>query len=270
MAESSTSLLIEKDGPVLVLTLNRPEVLNSLNGELARALKSALDQAEAGALSGDVRATVITGSGRGFCAGADLGDPALHGSDGGAGVDLGSYLREFYHPVIEQIRSLPAPVICAVNGSAAGAGMSLALAGDIVLAARSATFLQAFSRIGLVPDAGSTYFLPRLVGEMRARALAILADRIDAEQALRYGLVWQVLPDEELQATARAMAVRLASMPTMAYALTKKALNQSLQNDLPRQLELEAQLQSQAGRSEDFGEGVASFLAKRPAVFKGR
>ena len=270
MAENATTVLIEKDGQVLILTLNRPEVLNSMNGTLAHALKSALDQAEDGVRSGDVRAVVLTGSGRGFCAGADLGDPALRGPDGQAGIDLGSYLRDFYHPVIEKMRSLPAPVICAVNGSAAGAGMSLALAGDIVLAGRSATFLQAFSRIGLVPDAGSTYFLPRLVGEMRARALAILADRIDAEQALQYGLVWQVLPDDELQAAARAMAGRLASMPTNAYALTKTALNQSLQNDLPQQLELEAQLQSQAGRSDDFSEGVAAFLAKRPAVFKGR
>jgi 2-(1,2-epoxy-1,2-dihydrophenyl)acetyl-CoA isomerase len=168
------------------------------------------------------------------------------------------------------MRRLPAPIICAINGSAAGAGMSLALAGDVLLAGRSATFLQAFSKIGLVPDAGSTYFLPRLVGEVRARALTILADRISAEQAMQFGLVWQVLPDDELQAAARAMATRLAGMPTMAYALTKEALNRSFLNDLPSQLELEAQLQSRAGQSEDFGEGVAAFLAKRPGVYKGR
>lgn len=270
MAESGDLVLSETDQEVLILTLNRPEVLNSMNGALAGALKAALDQAEAGARSGTVRAVVITGAGRGFCAGADLGDPALRGQAGRPGADLGSYLRQHYHPIIEQMRSLPAPIITAVNGSAAGAGMSLALAGDVVLAAKSASFLQAFSRIGLIPDAGSTYFLPRLAGESRARALAILADKISAEQAMQFGLVWQVIPDEELQDTARAMASRLARMPTRAYALIKEALNQSLQNDLPRQLELEARLQSQAGQTEDFVEGVAAFLAKRPAVFKGR
>jgi 2-(1,2-epoxy-1,2-dihydrophenyl)acetyl-CoA isomerase len=179
-------------------------------------------------------------------------------------------LRRHYHPIIERMRNLPVPIITAVNGSAAGAGMSLALAGDIVLAGRSATFLQAFSRIGLIPDAGSTYFLPRLAGESRARALAILADKISAEQALQFGLVWQVLPDEELPTAARNMAARLAAMPTRAFALIKEALNQSLQNDLSRQLEVEAQLQSRAGQTEDFTEGVAAFLAKRQPSFKGR
>jgi 2-(1,2-epoxy-1,2-dihydrophenyl)acetyl-CoA isomerase len=168
------------------------------------------------------------------------------------------------------MRSFPAPIITAVNGSAAGAGMSLALAGDIVLAGQSASFLQAFSRIGLIPDAGSTYFLPRLAGEGRARALAILADKLSAEQAMQFGLVWRVLPDEMLQAEARSMAVRLSTMPTAAYDLIKQALNETFQHDLPAQLELEAQLQSRAGKSEDFAEGVAAFLAKRPAAFKGR
>jgi 2-(1,2-epoxy-1,2-dihydrophenyl)acetyl-CoA isomerase len=270
MADSGNLVLRETDNAVLILTLNRPEVLNAMNGALAGALMAALETAREAAVKGDVRAVVLTGAGRGFCAGADLTEPALRANAGHPPPDLGTYLRQHYHPIIEGMRSLPIPVITAVNGSAAGAGMSLALAGDIVLAGRSASFLQAFSRIGLIPDAGSTYFLPRLIGESRARALTILGDKIGAEQALEFGLVWQVLPDEDLQAAAREMAARLATMPTRAYAFIKEALNQSLQNDLPRQLEVEAQLQSRAGQTEDFSEGVAAFLAKRQAIFKGR
>jgi 2-(1,2-epoxy-1,2-dihydrophenyl)acetyl-CoA isomerase len=212
----------------------------------------------------------MTGAGRGFCAGADLADPQVRGRDGAPTVDLGGYLRKYYHPLIEHMRRLQAPILTAVNGSAAGAGMSLALAGDIVLAAQSATFLQAFSRIGLIPDAGSTYFLPRLAGESRARALAILADKISAEQALQFGLVWQVVPDEELLQAAQAMATKLAAMPTRALGMIKEAMNQSLQNDLAGQLETEAGLQAQAGLTADFREGVDAFLAKRAPVFKGR
>lgn len=270
MADTSEAVLIETANAVVTLTLNRPEVLNSLNGALLTGLKAGLDMVERGVANGSVRAVVITGTGRGFCAGADLGDPAVRGGEGQPAPDLGAYLRRNYHPIIEQMRRLPAPIITAVNGSAAGAGMSLALAGDIVLAAQSATFLQAFSRIGLIPDAGSTYFLPRLVGESRARALAILADKLGAEQAMQFGIVWQVLPDAELQQAAAAMAAKLATMPTRAYAFIKEALNQSLQNDLPRQLEVEAALQAQAARTEDFPEGVAAFLAKRTPSFKGR
>jgi 2-(1,2-epoxy-1,2-dihydrophenyl)acetyl-CoA isomerase len=270
MAESGDILLVDTRDAVTTLTLNRPEVLNAINGALALALKAALDDAEAAVRAGDVRAIVITGAGRGFCAGADLADPAVRGKDGRPGSDLGTYLRRHYHPIIEQMRRMPAPIISAVNGSAAGAGMSLALAADVVLAARSATFLQAFSKIGLIPDAGSTYFLPRLAGESRARAMAILADKIGAEQAMQFGLVWQVLPNDELLTAAAAMARKLATMPTRAYALIKEGLNQSLQNDLPRQLEVEAQLQSQAGQTEDFREGVDAFLGKRPPAFKGR
>ena len=270
MAENGDILLSDTDGAVVTLTLNRPDVLNAMNGLLAERLKFALDQAEAGVRGGAVRAIVITGAGRGFCAGADLGDPALRGQDGRAAPDLGTYLRQHYHPIIEQIRRMPAPIIVAVNGSAAGAGMSLALAGDVVLAAESATFLQAFSRIGLIPDAGSTFFLPRMAGESRARAMAILAEKVSSEQAMRFGLVWQVLPDNELQASAHAMALKLAAMPTRAFALTKEALDRSLQNDLTLQLEVEAQLQSQAGKTDDFAEGVAAFLAKRKPDFTGR
>lgn len=270
MAEDGDILLSGTDGPVVTLTLNRPDVLNALNETLAARLKSELDRAEEGVRSGALRAIVITGAGRGFCAGADLGDPALRGKDGRPAADLGKYLRQHYHPVIEQMRRLPAPIIVAVNGPAAGAGMSLALAGDIVLAAQSATFLQAFSRIGLIPDAGSTFFLPRLAGESRARAMAILADKLSAEQAMQFGLVWQVLADEDLQPAAQALAARLAAMPTRAIALIKDAIAQSLQHDLSRQLEVEADLQSEAGRTDDFAEGVAAFLAKRKPSFKGQ
>jgi 2-(1,2-epoxy-1,2-dihydrophenyl)acetyl-CoA isomerase len=270
MSDTSDVLLRKTAGAVVTLTLNRPDLLNAMNASLAGALKGAFDEIESQADDGGVRAVILTGAGRGFCAGADLADPQVRGGDGGPAVDLGEYLRSNYHPLIEQMRRLPVPIISAVNGAAAGAGMSLALAGDIVLAAQSATFLQAFSRIGLIPDAGSTYFLPRLAGESRARALAILADRISAEQAMQFGLVWQVVPDQELPRAAAEMGARLAAMPTRAYGFIKEALNQSLGNDLTEQLEVEARLQARAGQTEDFREGVAAFLAKRPPSFKGR
>ncbi len=270
MADTGASLLRASQDAVVTLTLNRPNLLNALDTSLAAALKLAFDEIEAQVRDGSVRAVILTGAGRGFCAGADLADPQMRAGEGRPAPDLGEYLRRNYHALIQQMRRLPAPIITAVNGSAAGAGMSLALAGDIVIAGQSASFLQAFSRIGLIPDAGSTYFLPRLVGESRARALAILADKIGAEQALQIGLVWQVVPDEELQQAARGMAARLATMPTRAYGMIKEAMNQSLQNDLTAQLEVEARLQGLAGQTEDFREGVAAFLAKRPAAFKGR
>ena len=270
MAETEPSLLRTTQDAVVTLTLNRPHVLNALDTSLAAALRRAFDEIEVQVCDGSVRAVILTGAGRGFCAGADLADPQMSTSDGSPAADLGDYLRRNYHALVEQMRWLPAPIITAVNGSAAGAGMSLALAGDIVIAGESASFLQAFSRIGLIPDAGSTYFLPRMVGESRARALAILAGKISAGQAQEIGLVWQVVPDEELQQTVHAMAARLATMPTRAYGFIKEAMNQSLQNDLTAQLEVEARLQSLAGQTDDFREGVAAFLAKRPPVFKGR
>lgn len=255
-------VLYESAQAIATITLNRPDVLNALDDALIRALRDAVERA-----AGDdaVRAVLLTGAGRGFSSGADLASVPPSPS-----LDLGQLLRERYHPVILAMRSMPKPVVCAVNGPAAGAGMSIALAGDIVLAARSAYFVQAFSRIGLVPDAGSTWFLPRYAGDVRARAMALLAERIDAPTAERFGLVWQVLDDEKLMPQARELAARLAAQPTRACALIKQALNDSFGRDLPAQLELEATLQTQAGRTEDFAEGVAAFLQRRAPVFKGR
>jgi 2-(1,2-epoxy-1,2-dihydrophenyl)acetyl-CoA isomerase len=258
---SDSPVLYQVDGAVATITLNRPDVLNALNTALMLALREAVTAASDDSA---VRAVIVTGAGRGFSAGADLAS-----SSGGTG-NAGTTLRERYHPVILAMRAMPKPIISAVNGVAAGAGMSIAMAADIILAGRSASFLQAFSKIGLVPDAGSTWFLPRYVGDVRARALAILADRISATDAQNFGLVWQVHEDAELLPKAREMADRLAAMPTRAYAMIKQALNDSHQRDLATQLELEADLQVQAGQTEDFREGVAAFLQKRPPQFKGR
>ncbi|HLS57106.1 MAG TPA: enoyl-CoA hydratase-related protein [Zeimonas sp.] len=247
---------------IATITLNRPDVLNALDDPLMRALRDAIDRV---AGDDDVRAVLLTGAGRGFSSGADLASVPPSPE-----LDLGRLLRERYHPVIMAMRTMPKPVVCAVNGAAAGAGMSIALAGDIVLAARSAYFVQAFAKIGLVPDAGSTWFLPRYAGDVRARAMAMLAERIDAATAERFGLIWKVLDDEQLLPEARRLAAHLAAQPTRAYALIKQALNDSFAHDLPAQLEIEAALQTQAGRTEDFAEGVAAFLQRRPPAFKGR
>ena len=255
-------VLYESAEGIATITLNRPDVLNALNDPLMRALRDAIDRVAA---DDGVRAVLLTGAGRGFSSGADLASVPPSPE-----LDLGRLLRERYHPVILAMRTMPKPVVCAVNGAAAGAGMSIALAGDIVLAARSAYFVQAFSKIGLVPDAGSTWFLPRYAGDVRARALAMLAERVDATTAERFGLIWKVLDDEQLLPEARKLAAHLASQPTRAYALIKRALNDSFAHDLPAQLELEAALQTQAGRTEDFTEGVAAFLQRRPPAFKGR
>lgn len=259
---TSTAVTYDFADGVATILLNRPDVLNALDDALMRALREAVDRA-----AGDesVRAVLVTGAGRGFSSGADLASVPP-----GPTLDLGKLLRERYHPVILAMRAMPKPVICAVNGAAAGAGMSIALAGDIVLAARSAYFVQAFSRIGLVPDAGSTWFLPRYAGAARARAMALLGERIDAEAAQRCGLVWQVFDDDQLMPQARKLALHLASQPTQALALIKQALDGSFERDLPSQLELEATLQTRAGRTEDFREGVAAFLERRSPAFGGR
>lgn len=257
------TILFEIADRVATLTLNRPDKLNAFTAEMHAELKDAL--ARAADPASDVRALLVTGAGRGFCAGQDLSQRA-----GPATPDLGATLETQFNPLIRTLRGLELPVIGAVNGVAAGAGASLALACDITLAARSATFLQAFAKIGLIPDAGSTFFLPRLVGEARARGLALLADKISADQAAAWGLIWKVVDDDRLMPDAAALARHLAAQPTRGLALIKQALNRSGANDLDRQLDLERDLQRIAGRTEDYREGVAAFLAKRPPQFKGR
>jgi 2-(1,2-epoxy-1,2-dihydrophenyl)acetyl-CoA isomerase len=256
-------LLVERHEGWTTLTLNRPDRLNSFNIELHKHLAAAF-----AAIADDetCRAVVLTGAGRGFCAGQDLSDRA--GNDGP--IDLGATLDAWYNPLVRRIRSLRKPVICAVNGVAAGAGANLALACDIVIAARSAKFLQAFAKIGLVPDCGGTFFLPRLIGDARARALMMLAEPITAETAESWGLIWKVVDDAELMNQAGAMAAHLATQPTAAFALIKDALNAGGTNDLSTQLDLERDLQRKAGHSPDFREGVAAFMEKRPARFTGR
>jgi 2-(1,2-epoxy-1,2-dihydrophenyl)acetyl-CoA isomerase len=244
-----------------LITLNRPERLNALTVEMAGALSAALDEAEA---DENCRALLLTGAGRAFCAGQDLT----------AIIDATPAnlrrLLDHYHPLVLKLRALPMPVVCAVNGVAAGAGANLALACDIVLGARSASFVEAFARIGLIPDCGGTWFLPRLVGTARARALAMLAEPLPAATAAEWGLIWQVVEDERLMVEAQALAARLASQATTALALTKRALDAAATNPLDRQLDLERDLQAEAGASPDHAEGVRAFLDKRPPVFTGR
>ena len=252
------TLLVESCPGYRRITLNRPERLNALNVEMAAALDAAFDEAAA---DKTCRALLLTGAGRGFCAGQDLTEIV-----GASPADL-ERLLEHYHPLILKIRALPIPVVCAVNGVAAGAGANLALACDIVLVARSATFVQAFTRIGLVPDCGGTWFLPRLVGTARARALAFLAEPLPAETAAEWGLVWRMTEDERLLPEAEALAARLASQASNALALTKRALDATGENTLAQQLDLEGELQRQAGAHPDHAEGVRAFLEKRPAAF---
>ncbi|HEY1856989.1 enoyl-CoA hydratase-related protein [Acidocella sp.] len=255
----TTNLLVETEGAVRRLVLNRPERLNALDAALLTALNEAFAAAEADPA---VRAVLLTGAGRGFCAGADLQQ-----NFGATPPDLGAALEASYNPLVRRMRSMGKPILCAVNGVAAGAGMNLALAADIVIAARSANFSQAFIRIGLVPDAGGTYFLPRLVGEGRARALAMLGETLTAAQAEAMGLVWKLFDDEHLPAEALAMAKALADKPAGAMAATKRAFAAAAVNGLDAQLAWERDTQQALGRSADFAEGIRAFAEKRPAVF---
>ena len=253
------TLLYTVSDDVAVITLNRPSVMNALSSGLRREMLTALRRAEA-----EARLVVLTGAGRAFCAGQDLGDVDIDS------VDLEAVLRDEYEPLLSAIASCPLPVIAAVNGPAAGAGAGLALACDVVIAAESASFIQAFTRIGLVPDAGGSYWLPRQIGLARAMGAMLFAERITARQAADWGMIWEAVPDDGFAAHWQARARVLACGPSLAYRGVKQALRASFDNDFAGQLALEARLQGECGQSADFREGVAAFLAKRPARFQGR
>jgi len=266
-SEAPTVAYREADG-VATIVLDRPDKLNAFSEAMFHELQAALDRVEASAARGDgVRAVVITGSGRGFCAGADLSTIA---PDAIGTRDLGAMLETHYNPLIGRLRSLPVPVVCAVNGVAAGAGASLAFACDIAIAARSASFVLAFARIGLVPDAGATFFLPRRIGLARASALAMLGEKVDAETAERWGLIWQCVDDASLMPTVDALARKLATAPTRAVVATRELLDAAATHTLAEQLAAERTAQSRAGYGADFKEGVTAFREKRAASFKGR
>jgi 2-(1,2-epoxy-1,2-dihydrophenyl)acetyl-CoA isomerase len=249
---------------VALLKLNRPDALNSFTAEMHAEVRAALTLA---ATDKAVRAVLLTGNGRGFCAGQDLNDRAV--APGEAMPDLGDSVEKYYNPLIRLLTTMEKPVICAVNGVAAGAGANIALACDIVIAARSASFIESFARLGLIPDSGGTWHLPRLVGMARAKGLALLGPKVSAEQALDWGMIWQVVDDAQLLSTALELAEQMATQPTRGFAFTKQAFAASAANTLDAQLELEKELMRAAGRTHDYKEGVAAFLAKRTPVYRG-
>jgi 2-(1,2-epoxy-1,2-dihydrophenyl)acetyl-CoA isomerase len=261
------TITLDRAEGVATLTLNRPDKLNAFTVEMHGEARQALS-----AIAGDgrTRCLLITGAGRGFCAGQDLSDRVMNADASGAAPDLGESLESRYNPLVRAIRALEMPVLCAVNGVAAGAGANLALACDIVLVARSASFIQAFCKIGLIPDSGGTWTLPRLVGQARATALAMLGDKVSAEQAAAWGMIWRVVDDDKLMAEAQGLAQQLAAGPTRGLALIKQAFNATWANSLDAQLDLERDLQSAAGRTRDYQEGVAAFMEKRAPKFEGR
>jgi len=259
------TILFQLDGGIARLTLNRPDRLNSFTDAMHAELRDALGRVRADA---STRVLLLTGAGRAFCAGQDLADRAV--APGGAPVDLGASIERNYRPLLLALRALPLPVVCAVNGVAAGAGANLALACDIVIAARSASFIESFCKLGLIPDTGGTYFLPRLVGTARAMGLAMLGDKLSAEQAAAWGLIWQCVDDAELPAAIDRLLAQLAAAPTRGLARTKEALYRSATNTFETQLELERDFMRELGYSDDYREGVAAFVAKRAPKFTGR
>ncbi len=260
---SESTVLLGTQGALRTLTLNRPAALNSFTGAMHRELLAALNAA---AEDTAIRAVVITGMGRGFCAGQDLADPEMTGAE----IDVGAVIERYYRPLAQRLRSMPVPVLAAVNGVAAGAGANFALCCDFVLAAKSASFIQAFSKIGLVPDCGGTWLLPRLVGRARALGLAMTGDKLGSEEAERMGLIWKSVDDPALMETTTALAQKLALMPSKALAETRTALDAAMPMDFGDALALEANVQRELGKSADFVEGVSAFFAKRPPVFKDR
>ncbi|MBI6547748.1 2-(1,2-epoxy-1,2-dihydrophenyl)acetyl-CoA isomerase PaaG [Xenorhabdus lircayensis] len=264
--ENMSMILTDIKAGVLSITLNRPECLNSINEELHQQLSKAMDIAEQ---DESVRCVLLTGAGRGFCAGQDLNDRNTIISEGNV-PDLGQSVERYYNPLIRRMTSLPKPIICAVNGIAAGAGVSLALACDMVIASRTAIFIQAFCRIGLTSDSGGSWFLPHKIGQARAMGMALLGDKISAEQALAWGMIWQVVKPEELEDTTRKLAQRLATQPTVALGCIKQSTYAAAANTLDQQLDLERDLQRKCGHSEDFREGINAFVEKRQPMFKGK
>ena len=263
-ASGKAAVVLEMSGPIALVTLNRPESLNAFNAAMHAALMSTLDQIE-----GDeaCRVAVLTGAGRGFCTGQDLTDRA--GVAEGKSVDLGASLEQFYNPLVQRLRGLRVPIVCAVNGVAAGAGANIALHCDIVLAAKSARFIQAFAKIGLIPDCGGTWILPRLIGSARASAITMLAEPVSADLAASWGLIWRAVEDDMLLDEAMATASKLAAMPAGALHELRTALQLAAVNTLDQQLEHEALVQRQLGRSQDYADGVTAFLKARAARASG-
>jgi 2-(1,2-epoxy-1,2-dihydrophenyl)acetyl-CoA isomerase len=257
-------IIVERREGVLLVTLNRPDVLNSFNAKMAEDVQRALRQA---ADDPGVRAVLITGSGRAFCSGQDLSEVLPR--EGHPAPELGDIVRRQYNPIVHAIRTLEKPVVCAVNGVAAGAGANIAFACDIVVASEEAVFIQSFGKIGLIPDSGGTFILPRIVGLQRAAALTMLGDKLPASRAKEWGLVYDVVPPTVLAGTSFEIAKRLACLPTRGFGLTKRGFNAAFANDLDTQLALEEQLQGEAGRTADYSEGVRAFIEKRPPRFTG-